>query len=140
VRVLIVDDEQDIRLLCRVNLEHAGHEVLEASGAEQGMELALNRQPDLIVLDMMLPRTDGPTVLRELRLRPETADIPVVLLTAKVLRADRARGWEAGCVAYVTKPFSPAELVALLAEVHAMSSEERSRRRARALAELRRPL
>jgi DNA-binding response OmpR family regulator len=138
VRVLIVDDDQDILLLCRVNLEHAGHEVLEASDAEQGMELALSYQPELIVLDMMLPGTDGPTILRELTRRRETADIPVVLLTAKVQRADQTRGWEAGCVAYVTKPFSPAELVDTLAEVHSMSFEERSRRRATALAELRR--
>lgn len=134
--VLMIDDDPDVLLLCRVNLEHAGHKVLEASDGDRGMELALTRQPDLIVLDVTLPRIDGLSVLRELRIRPDTAEIPVILLTARAQRTERVLGWEAGCVGYVTKPFLPDDLVVLVAEIHALSPGERRLRRVQALAGL----
>lgn len=136
MRVLVIDDEPDVLLLCRVNFEFAGHEVLEASDAERGMELATSARPDLIVLDIMLPTRDGLSVLRELGEKPETRDTPVVLLTAKAQEDDQLRGWNAGAAEYVTKPFSPLALTATVERVHEMSPEQRQRRRAEAVSSL----
>jgi DNA-binding response OmpR family regulator len=138
VRVLVIDDEPDVLLLCRVNLEFAGHEVVGASDAEQGLELAMRGSFDAVVLDLMLPSRDGIDVLRELTRDPATAETPVVLLTARTRADDRLRGWEAGCAAYVTKPFEPADLARTIERVHASSARERRRVRGRAIAELRR--
>ncbi len=137
VRVLVIDDEPDVLLLCRMNLQFAGHEVLEAADGERGLELARTGHPDLIVLDIMLPNVDGLTVLRELGRHPATRETPVVLLTAKVQREDQLRGWRAGCDEYVTKPFSPTALSDLVTRVAAMSRDERSLNRNRAIEELR---
>lgn len=137
MRVLVIDDEPDVLLLCRVNFEFAGHEVLEASDGERGMELATSARPDLIVLDIMLPTRDGLSVLRELREKPETRDTPVVLLTAKAQEDDQLRGWNAGAAEYVTKPFSPLALTETVERVYEMSPEQRQRRRAEAVSSLR---
>jgi DNA-binding response OmpR family regulator len=136
MRVLVIDDEPDVLLLCRVNLQYAGHEVLEASDGNRGLELAAAARPDLILLDVMLPERDGLSVLRELGEHPATAATPVVLLTAKAQVEDQLRGWRAGCSAYVTKPFSPAELSDLVVSIHAMSVEQRRRNRDRAIEDL----
>jgi DNA-binding response OmpR family regulator len=82
-RVLIIDDEPDVLLLCRVNLEHAGHEVLVAIDGEQGLELARHQRPDVIVLDLMLPTMDGFEVLVDLATAEETRRVPVLVLSAK---------------------------------------------------------
>lgn len=129
MRVLVIDDEPDVLLLCRVNLQYAGHEVLEASDGERGMELAITSDPDLIVLDVMLPERDGISILHDLTVNPTTADKPVVLLTAKAQIEDQLRGWRAGCSEYVTKPFSPAALAEIVVAVHAMTMEQRRTRR-----------
>lgn len=139
MRVLVIDDEPDVLLLCRVNLEFAGHEVLEAPDGERGLELATAERPDLIVLDVMLPQRDGISVLEELVETPETSDTPVVLLTAKAQREDQLRGWRAGAADYVTKPFSPAMLTHVVERTGIMTPEERRARREAALIELRRP-
>jgi DNA-binding response OmpR family regulator len=136
MRVLVIDDEPDVLFLCRVNLEHAGHEVLEAPDGERGMELAAADRPDLIVLDVMLPRLDGLSVLEALAADPQTQDTPVVLLTAKVQMEDQLRGWRAGCSEYVTKPFSPIGLTDTIQRVHTMTADERREQRERALARL----
>ncbi|MGQ0669276.1 MAG: response regulator transcription factor [Actinomycetota bacterium] len=136
MRVLVIDDEQDVLLLCRVNFEFAGHEVLEAADGDRGMELATALRPDLIVLDIMLPRRDGIALLSELARRPETKGTPVVLLTARVQEDDRLRGWRAGADEYVTKPFSPTALTEIVERVHRMSPEDRLRRRNEALSGL----
>lgn len=136
MRVLVIDDEPDVLLLCRVNLEFAGHEVLEAGDGERGLELATSVRPDLIVLDVMLPSRDGLDVLEELGTNPRTSDVPVVLLTAKAQEDDRMRGWQAGAADYVTKPFSPALLTQAVQSVLEMTPREREDRRSRALAEL----
>lgn len=136
MRVLVIDDEPDVLLLCRVNFEFAGHEVLEALDGERGMELATLARPDLIVLDIMLPGRDGLSVLQELGEKPETRDIPVVLLTAKAMEDDQLRGWQAGAVEYVTKPFSPLALTETVERVYEMSPEERRRRRDEAVSHL----
>jgi DNA-binding response OmpR family regulator len=136
MRVLVIDDEPDVLMLCRVNLEFAGHEVIEASNGKAGLELARTDLPDVVILDVMLPKVDGFTVLSELAGSDATDHIPVIMLTAKTQLADRRRAWRAGCVEYLTKPFSPIELVDLAERAHEMSSHERFERRQRALASL----
>jgi DNA-binding response OmpR family regulator len=136
MRVLVIDDEPDVLLLCRVNLQYAGHEVIEALDGQRGLELAVSTEPDLIVLDVMLPRRDGLSVLRDLAEHPATARTPVVLLTAKAQVEDRLRGWRAGCSEYVTKPFSPAALADLVVEVRRRSDDQHRARRDEAIASL----
>jgi two-component system alkaline phosphatase synthesis response regulator PhoP len=132
-RILVVDDEPDVLLLCRVNLEHAGHEVLEALDADRGIELAHSHKPDIIILDLMLPRRDGFDVLRELEAPDGMPAVPVLVLSARSRWEDRVRGWQAGASEYVTKPFSPVVLTEMLERVSAMSPEDRHEHRAEAL-------
>ena len=133
MKVLLIDDEPDVLLLCRVNLEFAGHEVLEAEDGEHGYEVAKERHPDVIVLDVMLPHKDGFAILEDLQDDPDTSETPVVLLTAKTQSADRLRGFRAGADEYVTKPFSPTALCTTVEEVGHMSKAERTRHREAAL-------
>lgn len=133
MKVLIIDDEPDVLLLCRVNFEFAGHEVIEAGEGETGLQLAREENPDLVVLDLMLPRKDGMSVLQELHAAPETAEMPVVLLTAKTQSEDQLRGFQAGADEYITKPFSPAVLTSTVERVHGMSLEERAQHREEAV-------
>ena len=135
-RVLVIEDEPDVLMLCRVNLEHAGHEVLEAPDAELGLVLARERRPDVIVLDLMLPRRDGYDVLRELGSDEDLKEVPVLVLTARVRWEDQVRGWQAGASEYLTKPFSPVVLTESLERVHAMTPKDRQVRRAEALSAL----
>jgi DNA-binding response OmpR family regulator len=130
---LVIDDEQDILALCGITLTHAGHEVLEACDADEGMRLAREERPDLILLDVMLPRRDGFSLLEQLVATAATAEIPVVMLTARSRPQDRARGWGAGASGYVTKPFTPATLNETVRVVAGMSTQERAAVRAQAL-------
>jgi DNA-binding response OmpR family regulator len=116
-RVLIVDDEPPIRLLCRVNLEAEGMEVLEAADGRTGLELARSERPDVVLLDVMMPALDGWRVAEELLDDPVTADIPIVFLTARAELRDRARGLDIGGVDYITKPFHPVDLAPLVRSV-----------------------
>jgi len=109
-RVMIVDDEDEIRELCRVNLEFDNFEVLEAPDGPTALELAHGEPVDLILLDLMMPGMDGWEVLSRLKEDPVTAEIPVVLLTAKGDERDQMRGWEEGILDYVQKPFNPVTL------------------------------
>jgi DNA-binding response OmpR family regulator len=113
-RVLVIDDEAPIRLLCRVNLEAEGMEVLEARDGPGGLEQARAERPDVILLDVMMPGLDGWAVAEELIDDDATSDIPIVFLTARAELRDRARGLELGGVDYVTKPFNPTELASLV--------------------------
>jgi DNA-binding response OmpR family regulator len=113
-RVLVIDDEAPIRLLCRVNLEAAGIEVSEAEDGNVGLESARAEPPDVILLDVMMPGMDGWDVFGELVKEERTATIPVVFLTARAELRDQARGLELGGVDYVTKPFDPLELAPLI--------------------------
>lgn len=110
-RILIVEDEQDIADLIGFNLQRAGFEVLKAHDGIEGTQIALRERPDLIVLDLMLPGRDGYGVFRELKRDPRTAGIPVIMLTARAQTEDRIQGLEAGADDYLTKPFSPKELL-----------------------------
>jgi DNA-binding response OmpR family regulator len=116
-RVLIIDDEAPIRLLCRVNLEAEGMEVIEAFDGEQGIELARTELPDVILLDVMMPRLDGWDVAQRLAADEPTNEIPIVFLTARAEVRDRARGLDIGGVEYVTKPFNPLELAPLIKDL-----------------------
>lgn len=110
-RILIVEDEQDVADLIGFNLERAGFSVLKAHDGIKGTEAALKERPDLLILDIMLPGRDGYAVFKELRRDSRTADIPVLLLTARSQTEDRIHGLEAGADDYLTKPFSPKELL-----------------------------
>jgi two-component system alkaline phosphatase synthesis response regulator PhoP len=136
VLILVIDDEPDVLLLCRVNLEYEGHEVLEASGGEEGLSMAVLHRPDIVVLDVMLPEKDGFTVLKRLREHRETAEVPVIFLTAKAQDDDQIRGFLAGAAEYVTKPFSPLALNQAVSRIAAMSPAERETRRSESLARL----
>jgi DNA-binding response OmpR family regulator len=107
-----------------VNLSHAGHEVLESLDGYRGVELARAERPDAIVLDLMLPARDGVEVLGLLASEEETRDIPVMMLSAKTLRADRERCLAAGALAYLTKPFSPIELIDMVKTLSELTAEE----------------
>jgi two-component system alkaline phosphatase synthesis response regulator PhoP len=140
VRVLVIDDEPDVLLVCRVNLQAAGHDVLEAPDGESGLELAFEKDPEVIVLDVMLPGRDGLSIIGDLSADERTVETPVILLSAKTQDEDVLAGWQAGCTEYVTKPFLPADLLATIDRVARMSTSERRERRERELARLSRDL
>jgi DNA-binding response OmpR family regulator len=112
--VLVIDDEAPIRLLCRVNLEAEGMPVLEAGDGPSGLEAARAEQPDVILLDVMMPGLDGWGVAEALLEDERTAEIPIIFLTARAEFRDRARGLDIGGVDYITKPFNPVELAPLV--------------------------
>jgi DNA-binding response OmpR family regulator len=106
-RVLVVDDEAAIRLVCKLNLETAGFDTIEADDGETALELARSERPDLILLDIMLPNADGFGVAQTLADAPETRETPILFITARSDPRDELRGYEAGGVGFVTKPFDP---------------------------------
>jgi DNA-binding response OmpR family regulator len=116
-KVLVIDDEAPIRLLCRVNLEAEGMEVFEASDGPSGLAKARESLPDVILLDVMMPGLDGWAVAEELLDDERTKGIPIVFLTARAEFRDRARGLDAGGIDYVTKPFNPIELASLVRDL-----------------------
>ena len=137
-KVLVIDDEAPIRLLCRVNLEAEKMEVLEASDGTSGLERARAEQPDVILLDVMMPGVDGWQIAEQLLDDPRTSGIPIIFLTARAEFRDRARGLDLGGVDYVTKPFNPLELAPLVRDVLArVDRGERDELRREKLAELR---
>lgn len=110
-KILIVEDERDIADLIGFNLQRHGYEVLKAHDGIAGTEVALRERPALIILDIMLPGRDGYAVFRELRRDSRTANTPVIMLTARAQTEDRIQGLEVGADDYLTKPFSPKELM-----------------------------
>jgi len=121
-RILIVDDESAIRLVCRLNLDSDGFQTLEAPDGETALALARAEQPDLILLDVMLPGIDGWQVAEELAASERTREIPILFLSARSDPADEARGHEAGGLGYVTKPFDPEELIDRIRDVLARAA------------------
>jgi DNA-binding response OmpR family regulator len=137
-RVLVIDDEAPIRLLCRVNLEAEKMDVLEASDGPSGLELARTEKPDVILLDVMMPALDGWRVAERLLDDEGTQDIPIIFLTARAEFRDRARGLDIGGVDYVTKPFNPLELAQLVRDLlDRIERGERDELRREKLGELR---
>jgi len=110
--ILIVDDEREIRELLRYNLERAGYNVLVSSAGEEGLARIFATHPDLVLLDLLLPGLNGLEILREVRAEPSTRDLPIVLLTARGAEMDKLLGFERGADDYITKPFSPREVIA----------------------------
>ena len=115
--ILVIDDEEDILELVRLNLTREGYDVLTATTGEQGLELAKSKQPSLIVLDLMLPVMDGLQVCKVLKNHPKTAGTPIVVLSAKGQESDIVAGLEVGADDYVTKPFSAKVLVARIRRI-----------------------
>jgi CheY-like chemotaxis protein len=109
-RVLVIDDEPDVRWLLRLSLERVGHEVLLAEDGLRGVAMAQRQHPDAIVLDLMMPVMDGYGVLQALERDERTANVPVVVLTAKAIPEEEEKATSAGAVRFLTKPFDPNDL------------------------------
>jgi CheY-like chemotaxis protein len=116
-RVLVVDDDEVIRQLIAVNLELEGFEVFTAVDGQDCLDRVTEIQPDVITLDVMMPRLDGWVTATQLRRNPDTAAIKVVLITARAQEDDRARGKQVGVDAYLTKPFDPTEMIRVVREL-----------------------
>lgn len=110
-RVLLIEDDLNLVELVRYNLEREGFDVLHAPDGDEGIMVAREELPDLILLDWMLPLVSGIEVCRRLRKTPETANIPIIMLTARGEESDRVRGLDTGADDYITKPYSPRELI-----------------------------
>jgi len=115
--VLLVDDEQAIRTICRVNLEGDGFAVAEATNGVEALEAVRQARPSLVLLDVMMPSVDGWRVAEQLHAEEETPEIPVVFLSARAEHEDRLRAQELGAVGYVVKPFDPIELAGIVRDV-----------------------
>ncbi len=124
--VLVVEDEKEIRDLVRYNLERAGFRVALAADGEEGLERIYAARPEAVILDLMLPGRSGLEVLRELRGEPATRDLPVLVLTARATEMDKLLGFEHGADDYLTKPFSPRELVARIQALLRRARPERA--------------
>ena len=136
VTILIIEDDPDIVELLQYNLEREGYAVLTSSNGEFGLGDAIARPPALILLDLMLPGMNGLEVCRKLKAREETRDVPVIMLTAKGEEADIVSGLEIGADDYVTKPFSPRELVARVRAVLRRGEARENGRKRIALGEI----
>ena len=115
--ILLVDDESAIRTICRVNLESDGLNVVEAVDGREALEAVREQQPELVLLDVMMPDVDGWEVAAELGKAPATRDVPIVFLSARAAREDKARARQLGAVGYIVKPFDPVALGASVREV-----------------------
>jgi len=116
-KILAVDDEKHIVRLVQVNLERAGYTVVTANDGKEALQKVSDENPDLVVLDVMMPYMDGFEVLQNLRRNPSTRDIPVIMLTAKAQDADVFKGWQSGVDCYLTKPFNPMELLSFVKRI-----------------------
>ena len=116
-KILAVDDEKHIVRLVQINLVKEGYEVVTATNGREAVEAANAHNPDLIVMDVMMPEMDGFAALEKLKENPKTANIPVIMLTAKAQDADVFRGWQSGADLYLTKPFNPQELLTFVRRI-----------------------
>ena len=116
-KILVVDDERHIVRLVEVNLARAGYDVATAYDGIEALEVVKKARPDMIVLDVMMPRMDGFEVLKRLQADEETQNIPVIMLTAKAQDADIFKGWSSGVSSYLTKPFNPRELLTFVERI-----------------------
>lgn len=132
MKVLVADDEAEIRHLCRVNPEFSGYEVAEAGSGTEALEVLRHERPESVFLDLVLPDVDGWEVLAAIRSDPSSADVPVVLLTARAGEEGQIRGWEEGIFDDIVKPFNPLILAEWVEQAFDPADEgfaERRRRR-----------
>jgi two-component system cell cycle response regulator DivK len=115
-RILVVEDQEDNRIILRRLLSNAGYDLIEAVNGEDGVALALSTRPDLILMDIQLPAMDGYEATRCIKSNAELKSIPVIAVTSYALSGDEAKARAAGCDAYVAKPFSPRQLLAKVRE------------------------
>ena len=116
-KILVVDDERHIVRLVQVNLDRAGYEVAMAYDGIEALEQMEKEKPDMVILDVMMPRMDGFEVLKKLQADPATKDIPIIMLTAKAQDAGIFKGWSSGVTSYLTKPFNPRELLTFVERI-----------------------
>ena len=116
-KILVVDDERHIVRLVEVNLQKAGYTVMTAYDGLEALEKVAADKPDMIILDVMMPRLDGFETLKKLQADAKTRDIPVIMLTAKAQDADIFKGWSSGVSSYLTKPFNPRELLTFVERI-----------------------
>ena len=116
-KILAVDDEKHILRLVQINLEKAGYEVVTGTNGREAVEKVRSEKPELVVMDVMMPEMDGFEALKQLKADPETAEIPVIMLTAKAQDADVFHGWQSGADLYLTKPFNPMELLTFVKRI-----------------------
>ena len=116
-KILITDDDPVILKLLQVNLEMEGYEVISAEDGEQALQKARANKPDLIILDIMMPKMDGITARQALLEMPDLKDTPVIFLSARAQLADIQKGYEAGVTEYVTKPFDPLDLLGIIEQI-----------------------
>lgn len=128
-KILVVDDDPTMVKLINVNLKLNNYFVVEATSGEQALGILADDKLDLVVLDIMMPGVDGWEVLKRIRSKPDTEEMPVILVTAKTQDSDVIRGWELGADEYVIKPFNPLLLVEVIKMVLDRSYEERLERR-----------
>jgi two-component system cell cycle response regulator DivK len=115
-RILVVEDQEDNRIILRRLLSNAGYDLIEAGNGEDGVALALSMRPDLILMDIQLPVMDGYEATRRIKSNAELKSIPVIAVTSYALSGDEAKARASGCDAYVAKPFSPRQLLAKVRE------------------------
>ena len=116
-KILIADDKPEVVELVRVTLEREDYEIVDASNGKEALKKARLEKPDLILLDIVMPKMDGFEVCRKLKKDPEIKDIPILMLTAKGQEGDKKRGREVGASDYITKPFSPSALLIKIEEI-----------------------
>ncbi len=114
--ILVVEDQEDNRRIMRDLLTSVGYEVIEAVTGEDGVAMAESHRPDLILMDIQLPGLDGYEATRQIKANPDLEHIPIIVVTSYALSGDDVKAFEAGCNAYVSKPFSPRELLAKIRE------------------------
>jgi two-component system, cell cycle response regulator DivK len=114
--ILVVEDQEDNRRIMRDLLTSVDYEVMEAATGEDGVTAAETHRPDLILMDIQLPGLDGYEATRQIKANPDLAHIPIIVVTSYALSGDDVKAFEAGCNAYVSKPFSPRELLAKIRE------------------------
>jgi DNA-binding response OmpR family regulator len=127
-KILAVDDEPSIRRLVEVNLQRAGYAITTAPDGQEALNQIARERPDMVLLDVMMPRMDGFELLRRLKADPTTANIPVLMLTAKAQDADVFRGLQSGADFYLTKPFNPKELLMWVQRVFSAASQSSDQR------------
>jgi len=125
-KILVVDDERHIVRLVEVNLTRAGYDVVSAYDGVEALEKVAEDIPDMIVLDVMMPRMDGFEVLKNLQADPKYKDIPVIMLTAKAQDADIFKGWQSGVSSYLTKPFNHKEHLVFVQRIFQSLDDPRS--------------